>query len=72
MPTETTKKKKNEEKKRAYTHIHNKRQEKKKEDEFITVERRGIECRARMRKLCLDNDETFCRKIYIYRNTLIQ
>jgi len=79
MQTETTKKKKKREEKNAHTHRHTQQKtgekrerETEQKDEFITVERRGIECRARMRKLCLGNDERFCRKIYIYRNTLIQ
>jgi hypothetical protein len=71
MQTETTKKKKKK-KENAHTHTHTQQKTREKKDESITVERRGIECRARMRKLCLGNDERFCRKIYIYRNTLIQ
>jgi hypothetical protein len=63
MQTETTKKRERErEKKTAHTHtqIYNKRQEQERErDEFITVERRGIECRARMRKLCLSFVEKY-------------
>jgi DNA repair exonuclease SbcCD ATPase subunit len=73
MQTDTTKREI--ERNRAYTHTHTNTTKDKRErekDEFITVERRGIEYRARMRKLCLINDEIFCRKIYIYRNILIK
>ena len=84
MQTETTTKKKKKEeeaeekKMRKDTHTTEDEKEVEEEEEeeddgSITVERRGIECRARVRiVICLDNDEMFCRKIYINkRNTLI-